>query len=69
MKFTKEQKEKIKQLRKEYSEIAKEQDKKFAQLCKELGYQDNHNDWLFDYIYNGFGSIKLVENNGQVKVK
>jgi len=69
MKFTKEQKEKIRQLRKEYSEIAKEQDKKFAQLCKEIGYKDNYDGWLFDYIYNGFGSIKLVETNGQVKVK
>lgn len=68
MKFTKEQKEKIKQLRAEFAVTAKEQDKKFNKLAKEIGV-DNKNDYLFDYVYSGFGSIKMIEQNGQVKMQ
>lgn len=69
MKFTKEQKEKIKQLKKEYAEISSIHNKKYVKLCEELGMKGFDDDWLFDYIYNGFGSIKKIEEIGLVKRK
>lgn len=68
MKFTKEQKEKIRQLRNEFAITAKEQEKKFNKLADELGVSSD-NDYLFDYVYSGFGSIKTIEQNGQVKMQ
>lgn len=68
MKFTKEQKEKIKQLRAEFAIIEKEKEKKFNKLTNELGL-DSNNDYLFDYVYSGFGSIKTIEQNGQIKMQ
>lgn len=69
MKFNKEQKEKIKQLKKEYAEISDIHNKKYVKLCEELGMKGFDDDWLFDYIYNGFGSIKKIEEIGFVKRK
>ena len=69
MKFTKIQKEKIKQLKKEYAEISNNHNKKYVKLCDEFGMKEFDDEWLFDYIYNGGGSIKLIEQNGLVKKK
>jgi len=69
MKFTKEQKEKIKQLKKEYAEISSTHNKKYVKLCEELGMKNFDDDWLFDYIYNSGGSIKLIEQKGLIKRK
>lgn len=68
MKLTKVHKQKIKKLRTEYSEFTKEFEKKYSKLADEIGI-DESNDYLFDYIFNGFGTFELIEQNGQVKMQ
>lgn len=69
MKFSKTQKQTIKETKIKIKDLAKQSDQLFNDLCKSLGVSKDVEEWLFDYVYNDFGSLKLVENAGQVKPK
>jgi len=69
MKFTKEQKTIIKQFRNSIQKLEKEQTAEYKKLCKQLNLKigTSMEEYLFDYVYNGFGDIALIENAGQIK--
>lgn len=67
MKFSKIQKQKIKTAKAKIQALAKKQDIEFSKLCKFLKTSEEANDWLVDYVFNNFGTLKLIENCGQVK--
>jgi len=69
MKFSKDQKEKIKLTKKVINGKQKVQDKLFNDLCIALKIDAETEDWLFDYIFNNFGTIKTVENKGQIRLE
>lgn len=68
--FTKAQKNSIKRVKAIVKKLEKEQNKEFTALCKQLGIKpfSTMGEYLFDYIYNDFGTIRLVENGGNIKL-
>ncbi len=62
MKFTPEQRKLIKETRNKIKNMQVEQNKLFSNLLEELNMDQNAEDWLFDYIYNSFGTIKKLES-------
>jgi hypothetical protein len=61
MKFTPEQRELIQKTRSKIIELNNQQTKLYDDLLKELDVSIYAEDWMFDYIYNEYGSIEDVE--------
>jgi hypothetical protein len=61
MKFTPEQRELIQETRSKIIELNNQQTKLYDDLLKELDLSIHAEDWMFDYIYNEYGSIENVE--------
>jgi hypothetical protein len=62
MKFTSQQRELICKTRDEIRDLNEKQNKLYDNLLKELNISIYAEDWLFDYIYNEYGSIEELED-------
>jgi heme/copper-type cytochrome/quinol oxidase subunit 2 len=62
MKFTPQQIELLIKTRDEIRDLSDRQHKLYDNLAKELNVTVYAEDWLFDYIYNEYGSIEDIEN-------
>jgi hypothetical protein len=61
MKFTLEQRKFIKETKEKVKELEIQQQNLYNNMLKELDVDPQVEDWMFDYIYNSFGSIKNIE--------
>lgn len=62
MKFTNEQRELIKETRKKINKLKDEQHTLYSDLLSQLDAPERAEDWIFDYIYNNYGTIKKIES-------
>lgn len=62
MKFTPQQIELLIKTRDEIRDLTEKQHKLYDDLVKELNVTIYAEDWLFDYIYNEYGSIEDLQN-------
>lgn len=62
MKFTPEQRELINKTRSEIRDLNEKQNSLYQDLLKQLDLNIYVEDWMFDYIYNEFGSIEDIED-------
>jgi hypothetical protein len=62
MKFTSEQRELIKETRVKISKMQIEQNELYTNLLRELNLSERSEDWVFDYVFNQYGTIKNIEN-------
>lgn len=61
MKFTPQQIELLIKTRDEIRDLTSRQHKLYDDLVKELNVTIYTEDWLFDYIYNEYGTIEELE--------
>ena len=61
MKFTPEQRKLIKETREKVKKLEIEQHTLYNNMLKELDMDAQVEDWMFDYVYNSFGSIRNIE--------
>jgi len=62
MKFTPEQRDLIKETRKKIQKLEKEQTALYSNLLSQLDMSERAEDWIFDYVYNDYGTIKKIES-------
>jgi sugar-specific transcriptional regulator TrmB len=62
MKFTPEQRYLIKETRTKIQKLKKEQTALYSNLLSELNMSERAEDWIFDYVYNNYGTIKKIES-------
>ena len=67
MKFTSEQRELIKETRDKINKMQVEQSGLYANLLSKLNLSERSEDWIFDYIFNQYGTIKNIENKSSKK--
>ena len=60
-KFTPQQRELIESSRVKIRDLNEQQNKLYNDLLKELNLSIYVEDWMFDYIYNEFGTIEEIE--------
>ena len=60
-KFTPQQRELIESSRVKIRNLNEQQNKLYHDLLKELNLSIYVEDWMFDYIYNEFGTIEEIE--------
>jgi len=60
-KFTPQQRELIESSRVKIRSLNEQQNKLYNHLLKELNLSIYVEDWMFDYIYNEFGTIEEIE--------
>ena len=62
MKFTPQQRELIKETRNKINKLKDEQTALYSNLLSELNMSERAEDWIFDYVYNNYGTIKKIES-------
>ena len=62
MKFTPQQRELIKGTRNKINKLKDEQTSLYSNLLSELNMSERAEDWIFDYVYNNYGTIKKIES-------
>ena len=67
MKFTSEQRELIKETRDKINKMQVEQSWLYTNLLSKLNLSERSEDWIFDYIFNQYGTIKNIENKSSKK--
>ena len=67
MKFTSEQRELIKETLDKINKMQAEQSRLYANLLSKLNLSERSEDWIFDYIFNQYGTIKNIENKSSKK--
>jgi len=67
MKFTSEERELIKEARTKISKMQIEQNELYSNLLSKLNLSERSEDWIFDYIFNQYGTIKNIENKSSKK--
>jgi len=67
MKFTPEQRELIKETRAKINKMQVEQNELYTNLLSKLNLSERSEDWIFDYIFNQYGTIKNIENKSSKK--
>ena len=67
MKFTSEERELIKEARTKISKMQIEQNELYTNLLSKLNLSERSEDWIFDYIFNQYGTIKNIENKSSKK--
>jgi hypothetical protein len=67
MKFTSEQRELIKETRDKINKMQVEQSGLYANLLSKLNLSERSEDWIFDYIFNQYGTIKSIESKSSKK--
>lgn len=67
MKFTSEQRELIKETRDKINKMQAEQSRLYTNLLSKLNLSERSEDWIFDYIFNQYGTIKSIESKSSKK--
>ena len=67
MKFTSEERDLIRETRAKISKMQIEQNELYTNLLSELNLSERSEDWIFDYIFNQYGTIKNIENKSSKK--
>ena len=67
MKFTPEQRELIKETRTKINKMQVEQNELYSNLLSKLNLSERSEDWIFDYIFNQYGTIKSIESKSSKK--
>jgi hypothetical protein len=62
MKFTTQQRELIKDTRNRINKLKIEQNDLYSNLLSQLDMSERAEDWIFDYVYNNYGTIKKIES-------
>ena len=62
MKYTPQQRELIKETRNKINKLKDEQTALYSNLLSELNMPERAEDWIFDYVYNNYGTIKKIES-------
>jgi hypothetical protein len=62
MKFTTQQRELIKDTRNKINKLKIEQNDLYSNLLSQLDMSERAEDWIFDYVYNNYGTIKKIES-------
>ena len=62
MKFTPQQRELIKETRRKINKLKDEQHILYSNLLSQLDMSERAEDWIFDYVYNNYGTIKKIES-------
>ena len=62
MKFTPQQRELIKETRNKINKLKDEHTSLYSDLLSELNMSERAEDWIFDYVYNYYGTIKKIES-------
>lgn len=67
MKFTSKQRELIKETRVKINKMQAEQNELYTNLLSKLNLSERSEDWIFDYIFNQYGTIKDIEKKSSKK--
>ena len=67
MKFTSGQRNLIKETRSKIKKLQEEQSDLYNDLLEKLNMNEAAEEWMFDYIFNDYGSIKNIENKNSGK--
>ena len=67
MKFNSQQRKLIKETRAKINKMQAEQGELYDNLLNELNISERSKDWVFDYIFNQYGTIKNIENKSSKK--
>ena len=67
MKFTSEQVAFIKYTRARIKNLENQQAELYSDLLDKVKVNEQAEEWLFDYVYNNYGSIKHIEKNNSIK--
>ena len=62
MKFTSQQRDLIKDTRNKINKLKIEQNDLYSNLLSQLNMSERAEDWIFDYVYNNYGTIKKIES-------
>ena len=62
MKFTYEQVAFIRYTRNRIKNLENQQAELYSELLDKVKVSEQAEDWLFDYVYNNYGSIKKIES-------
>ena len=62
MKFTPQQRELIKETLNKINKLKDEQTALYSNLLSQLDMSERAEDWIFDYVYNNYGTIKKIES-------
>jgi len=62
MKFTSDQAAFIRYTRARIKNLENQQTELYNDLLDEVKVNEQAEEWLFDYVYNNFGSIKKIES-------
>ena len=67
MKFTSEQRNLIKETRSKIKKLQEDQSDIYSDLLEKLNMNEIAEGWMFDYIFNDYGTIKNIEykNSGK----
>lgn len=67
MKFTSEQVAFIRYTRARIKNLENQQAELYSDLLNKVKVSEQAEDWLFDYVYNNYGSIKNIEKKNSSK--
>jgi hypothetical protein len=65
MKFTPEQRAFIEETRNKINSLEIEQANLYRNLLDQLNMTEQSEEWMFDYVYNFYGSIEYIEGINQ----
>ena len=67
MKFTPEQRNLIKETRSKIKKLQEEQSDLYNNLLEKLNMNEAAEEWMFDYVFNDYGTIKNIEDKNSGK--
>lgn len=67
MKFTSEQVAFIRYTRNRIKNLENQQSELYSELLDKVKVNERAEEWLFDYVYNNYGSIKNIEDKNSGK--
>lgn len=67
MKFTSEQRNLIKETRSKIKKLQEDQSDIYSDLLEKLNMNEIAEEWMFDYIFNDYGTIKNIEDKNSGK--
>jgi len=67
MKFTSEQRNLIKETRSKIKKLQGDQSDIYSDLLEKLNMNEIAEEWMFDYIFNDYGTIKNIEDKNSGK--
>jgi len=67
MKFTSDQRNLIKETRSKIKKLQDDQSDLYNNLLENLNINETAEEWMFDYIFNDYGSIKNIEDKNSGK--